>query len=248
MRSLIASLILPPFFPLLLGLVGLILLKGRPTIAKLLVSLSLLLQFFLAMPPLSYELIHSLEQDPALQPEKLPKDVGAIVILGAGIDRFAPEYAGASLEGKALERLSYGVYLARQSQLPILLTGGNSTNPETQEASVMKKILEGLFQVSAKWIEGQSANTHENAVNSFKILGPENITKIVLVTHAWHMPRAKRAFEKAGFTVVAASTGFAHHSRFFVWSHFIPTIEAYEKSYLALREYLGQMFYRITYE
>lgn len=247
MKSLLASIILPPFGPILLGIVGLIFITRCKKTAKILLSISLLLQFLLSSPVISHKLIRTLGQDPPFKPTNLANNAQAIVILGAGINKYAPEYSGPALGEKTLERLSYGAYLAKQTQLPILLTGGNSTNPETQEAFVMKKVLETLFQVPVKWIEGESANTYENAVNSFKILSQEQIKDIVLVTHAWHMPRAKRAFEKAGFTVTPAPTALAPQYRNFNWHNLTPKIEAYEQSYRALREGLGMIWYGLNY-
>lgn len=78
----------------------------------------------------------------------------------------------------------------------------------SSEAGQMKSVLENEFHVPVKWTEDTSRDTRENAYNSFSILRKVKVTHIALVTHAWHMPRAIREFEKAGFKVIPASTAY----------------------------------------
>ena len=55
----------------------------------------------------------------------------------------------------------------------------------------MKQVLEREFQVPVTWVEETSRNTLENARGSFQVLGAAGIRRVYLVTHAWHMPRAR---------------------------------------------------------
>ncbi|UYO93960.1 YdcF family protein [Pollutimonas sp. M17] len=158
------------------------------------------------MPFTSLRLIRSLEVYPAVDPAVL-EQARAVVVLGGGISHDQPEYAADVSSRATLERLRYAAFLYNQHDLPILVTGGNPSGGEA-EGWVMKRELESLFNVPVRWLETQSDNTAENAEFSRAILQADGVDTIALVTHAWHMPRAKRVFEQAGFTVVPAPTGF----------------------------------------
>ncbi len=98
--------------------------------------------------------------------------------------------------------------LAKESGLPILTSGGLHFDQPPSEASIMAQSLQDDFAVAVRWQEGLSRTTWENATMSAAILQPQGIKRVVLVTQAWHMPRARWSFEQAGFTVVGAPVGF----------------------------------------
>jgi uncharacterized SAM-binding protein YcdF (DUF218 family) len=109
----------------------------------------------------------------------------------------------------------------------------------------MKAVLEKEFQVPVRWTEGASANTRENAYKSFAILKKDGIRNVALVTHAWHMPRAAREFEQAGFKVTPAGTAYTTRDKTDVLS-FVPTATALQKSSFFLHEVIGIIWYRLT--
>ncbi|MGB1879583.1 MAG: YdcF family protein, partial [Gammaproteobacteria bacterium] len=69
--------------------------------------------------------------------------------------------------------------------------------------------LERDFRVPVRWVESVSQNTRENARLTAGVL---DVRRIVLVTHALHMPRAMREFHAAGFDVTPAPLGFFSRS------------------------------------
>ena len=96
----------------------------------------------------------------------------------------------------------------------------------------------------AHWLEPKSRNTAENAAFSAVLLKEQKIERILLVTHAWHMPRAYGAFNHEGLKVTPAPTVFEapeHVERNI--NHFLPSAHALSKSQFALHEYLGQFWY-----
>ena len=245
LKSLISSFILPPAGLVILGVLGIFLFRSRKKFAKILIVFSLLGQLALAFPIVGNNLIHGLEKYPPLNPDILPQTAKALVILGCGIHKNPPEFSTHALTHCALERVTYGAYLAKKTQLPILTTGGGGTaDPSATEGRVMSRFLESEWHIPVTWIENMAHNSKENAENTAAILFPLGIRDVVLITHAWHMPRAKWAFEQVGFTVTPASTCYTYHPISGL-QNYVPDIDSYVQSYTALREYLGQIFYRL---
>lgn len=196
----------------------------------------------LSMPFTAHTMIRALEQQStALDPRNMAK-AQAVVVLGGGSRHKQPEYANDMSSAATLERLRYATFLYNQYEVPILVSGGSPRGGEP-EAWVMKRELETLFDVPVRWVEAKSANTEANAQLSWKMLSTEGITTIALVTHTWHMPRAKQAFERAGFTVIAAPTVF-HVESLKGIANFLPQASYLELANTALREWVGMLWYR----
>lgn len=139
----------------------------------------------------------------------------AIVALGGGMETLAPEYGTASLRPASLERLRYGVWLARATGLPLAFSGGvgHAQRPGADsEAGIAQRIAAQEYGLTLRWVETRSRDTRENAALTVALLRPAGVRRIVLVTHAWHMPRAMRAFTRAAgpdLRVEAAPMGLA---------------------------------------
>ncbi len=168
---------------------------------------------------------------------------GAIVVLGGGLVNDSPEYGEDVVGAETVARLRYAARLARTSGIPILVAGGNPRGGKLSEGEAMARILQQDLNVPARWMEGRSATTAENASRSFEILRPEGRSRIVLVTTASHMPRARQAFSRAGFEVVAAPTSYLPR-RQWVAADWLPTAEGLYATRTALRELLGIAWYR----
>jgi len=141
----------------------------------------------------------------------------AIVVLGSGMEPYAPEYGVSNLTRHSVERLRYGIWLGRETGIPVAFSGGlgwASVDEGKSEAQVASQIAAQEFGRPLKWLEDKSRDTRENAAFTMTLLKPLGIKRIVLVTHGWHMPRAMRAFEEAagkdsGIEIEAAPMGLA---------------------------------------
>lgn len=175
-------------------------------------------------------------------PERL-RDVQAIVVLGGGVVHDAPEYGLPQPNGYLLARLRYGARLARGTGKPLAFSGGVGwaavDGDLAPEGDVARRVLSEDFGIEPRWVDASSRDTHENALRTHDLLAPRGIRRIALVTHAWHMPRAIREFERAGFTVVPAPTGFAaRESRPLL--EWLPSADGLSLSRLVLREAAGR--------
>jgi uncharacterized SAM-binding protein YcdF (DUF218 family) len=168
----------------------------------------------------------------------------AIVILGCGSYFHPPEYPDDTVSEQTLNRLRYGARLYRETQRPILVTGGKPLGNQSSEAEQMQRVLEQDFQVPVRWIEDASNNTLENARYSFARLQKEHISKIYLVTHAKHSVRAAASFRRAGFEVIDAPTAFTTRYQTDLLS-FIPSAIALHDSRDFIHEMIGLLWYKL---
>jgi uncharacterized SAM-binding protein YcdF (DUF218 family) len=240
--NLVSALLLPPLNLILLGAIGVLLLKRRPRTGKILVVSALALLSLLSTPFVAETALQKLETLPALNSFD---SVQAIVVLGAGTYLNAPEYEGNTVNRLGLERIRYAARLHRLTRKPILTTGGVPLGSNSSEAAQMRDVLEKEFRVPVRWIEEASGNTRDNAYKSFAILKKDGVSRIALVTHAWHMPRATREFEQAGFKVIPAATAYTTRYKTDLFA-FIPTAGALQKSSFFFHEVIGMIWYWLS--
>jgi uncharacterized SAM-binding protein YcdF (DUF218 family) len=242
----IESLLMPPGLMIFMILIGILIMGRFFVTGKVLVIGGFALLIAVSLPIVSGNLLSLLEQYPPVDPDKL-NGPQAIVILGGGRYADAPEYQHSdTVSQSTLERLRYGATLHRKTGLPILVSGGSPYKRATAEGELMRRVLVNDFKVPVKWTENSSKNTWENARNSHQQLARAGIRRIVLVTHAWHMPRAVQAFEQNGFEVIPAPTGYQTQSVPLLLE-FVPDASAMEDSSRVLHELLGRIWYRIRY-
>jgi uncharacterized SAM-binding protein YcdF (DUF218 family) len=234
-KQLLKNLVLPPTGPLLLAILGLVLLglrRVRP-VAVLLCALGLAALWVLATPIAADSLVRLAERYPALDASQVG-DAQAIVILAGGVRVDAPEYGTSAPGATSLERLVYGARLARQTQLPVLISGSHF------EAASMSDFLHQDLGVSARWVENRSRDTHQNAQFSAAILARSGIHKVVLVTSAAHMARSVVEFNQAGIDTVPAPAAMWTQRESGVLAY-IPNADALVRSQRALYEGLGRL-------
>lgn len=237
-RSLI-SLLLPPAAPLLVILLGLLWWRHHARLALALLWMGTLAVWLLSTPAIVSMLLTPLETPTVFDPAQ-GREAGAIVILGGGRYGWAAEYGGPTVNDLTLVRLRYGARLARRTRLPILLSGGLATPHNPAEAILMARSLREDFGLQPRWLETRSRNTSENAVFSAQLLRQAGIRRIVLVTHAAHMPRARKYFEAAGLIVVAAPTvRLAGLSSGEPGGDWLPSARAAFAAWYGLHEWLG---------
>ncbi len=233
LKTLLKELFLPPAGPLLLALLGLVLLKARPRLARVFIVAGLASLWLLSTPIVADALTGLVELYPPLD-FRQAATAQAIVILGGGGQRaLAPEYQGPAAEPFLLERLSYGAYIARKTGLPVLVTGFSL------EARAMHDSLQRNFEIETRWIDDQAYDTFENARNSARVLAAENVHRIILVTRATHMRRSVQEFTDAGFDVIPAPAGMLAVRDFGVL-RFTPNPQALLRSQMAIYELIGE--------
>ena len=242
LTKVVSSFLLPPLNLLLLLLLGLFLLPKRPHLARRVFIVTGLLLYLLSTPIIVGSVRQCFETNPPLDPTSTLPTADAIVVLGGGLYRKAPEYGDDTGNGYVLERLRYAARLYRLTEKPILVTGGSWREGVRPEAHVMKESLEQDFHIPVPWVEDQSRNTSENAQLSAAILQQHGVHTIYLVTHALHMSRARAAFERVGLHVVPAPTLFAVRDKITILQ-FLPQGSSFEVSANVFYEAIGRLWY-----
>ncbi len=242
--DLLRLLAVPPASLFLLTLLGLALLRWRRRLGITLVVIGVLLTYATSTAIVAAPLLRSLQTDAALPVQGDLPQADAIVVLGAGVSRDADEYGGISVDRVSLERVRYAAALQRRTGLPVLVTGGPSQAGEPSVAALMADVMEGEFKVKVRWREEQAENTAENATLSAKLLEAAGVKRVFVVTHAWHMPRARAAFARTGLTMLAAPTGFRASQDLGIEA-FVPSAKAIRESSWAFHEWIGRLFYAL---
>lgn len=238
----LAAFLLPPGSLILLIAGGYLLRRAYPRTARTLLVGGLAGLYLVSTPLVVGFLLRQWETPPPLK--LVTNTAQAIVVLGAGKYHEAPEYGGDTVSAPTLVRLRYAAHLHRISGLPILVSGGKPDGSAVNEAQTMKQALEQEFMVPVRWVEGGSDNTLQNARLSHRMLRREGIHTIFLVTQAWHMPRARLAFEQSGFRVIAAPTAHATSGPLSILD-FVPDARALHASSLLCHEIFGMFWYRL---
>jgi uncharacterized SAM-binding protein YcdF (DUF218 family) len=235
----VSALLLPPLNLILLCALGLWLRRRWPRSGLTLSVAALLMLAFFSTYPGAMLFVAPLEKMNAPLAAGDMAGMQAIVVLGAGRISAAPEYGRQDIPSSiALHRLRYAARLQRETKLPILVSGGQPDGSAVSEAAIMARVLREDFAVPVQWLEEESNNTAENARFSAAILRKAGIQRILLVTDAMHMQRAKLVFRQSGLHVVAAPTIFISAARPTIPDYF-PRSQWLQHTYYATHEWLG---------
>lgn len=140
------------------------------------------------------------------RPDGLPARVDGVIALGGALDVKRSHRRGAPELTEAADRLAALLELARRyPRARLIFTGGNGSllDDGTREADLVPDLLARIGLDSGRLIlERGSRNTHENALLSKALANPRPGETWVLVTSAFHMPRAVGVFRRSGWPVI----------------------------------------------
>ena len=239
---------------LLLAAVGLWLLRRKPSLGRRLAVSGVALTWLCSIGATADLLTYILEKDqhPLSAATIASARAGgqgpqAIVVLGGGAVRDGwSKPQRERLHERTIERVLAGARLARASGLPLLVTGGQPPWLTHSEAALMRDMLQDDLGLKVRWVEERSRDTAENARFSAQMLKQDGIGSVVLVTHAYHMPRSQHTFEATGLTVLPAPHGFkSTPPGWGEWADWVPSASGMETVWLASRELIGMLWYRI---
>lgn len=247
LKKLVSGFLLPLPFGLLwiaLGIILLLLCRAeRFRTACFYVGFFIITLF--SLNPVSSFLLDSLQlrYSPLM---KIPTGVTQVVVLGGGVSGGKNYPPNITLNSASLSRLVEGVRLLKTLEISnpaakLILSGGRVFRAPA-DAGIMQNtaVMLGVNQQNTL-LENGSRDTHQEAVFLKKIVGDHSF---LLVTSAYHMPRAMALFENLGMHPIAAPTQFiGYRNNTLLWC--IPNANSLVVSDIAIHEYLGLLWARL---
>lgn len=228
--------------------------RSRKRWAMIALAMTLSSYYLLAIEPTSAALAWTLEHRYARSMPRVltAHNFDAIVVLAGGASHppgLAPELSGASWR-----RLWKGIALHRAlgGTLPIIYSGGSGDpfDPVSREAELAQQYATDIgIDPRQFWIEHASRNTYENGVETKHFLEQRfpdaSRFRILLVTSAWHLPRAVGVFERLGFDVTPIAADILSGTPTLDPLSFFPSADAFSASVAGIHEWVGMLSYRL---
>lgn len=205
--------------------------------------------------PVGHNMIVGLEDrfaPPAAQ--AMPADLDGILVLGGAFNMDVSAARGLPALNPAAERLVAGVELGRRYPEAVLVFAGGS-NALLHDGTVVpesvwtEQFLESVgFDRSHVFFEEESRNTHENLRFAMMLALPQPDETWVLVTSAWHMPRAAAVIHSMGWPgkVIYWPVDFRTDGEMRISPPDLDVLSNMDKASIALHERLGWLTYRLT--
>jgi len=181
-------------------------------------------------------------------PRQLPEHIAGIVVLGGATDDTLSAARKQMVLGSAGERLFAFLELARiYPSTQLLISRGRNGNG--RRTGLAKTLLPEFFarhgiESHRFRIEGQSANTFENATLGHRLIKPVSSDNWLLVTSAWHMPRAVGVFRTAGWNIVPYPVDYRTSGSYSLAPAF-DTSRGFTLVAMGLREWAALAIYRL---
>lgn len=229
---------------LCLGVIALLL--GRRRLGTWLAAIVAVLALAVTMLPVGSWLLLPLEN--RFPSPQLPAQVDGIVVLGGSIDPIISAARHQPILTDSAERLFAFVALARRyPDAKLIFSGGSAALVDTseREADVARAVFAAVGLDPARvTFERESRNTYENAIDSKRLADPKPGESWLLITSAYHMPRAVGCFRAQDWPVIPYPVDYGT----------VPTgnpptftlLGGLDEVHWALREWIGLTFYRLA--
>lgn len=179
-----------------------------------------------------------------------PQGCRTIVVLGGSVVQSPREPLAARLGRASLHRCREAARLYQRFGKPRILASGGPPRGDDQGAAVATAMVEFLKMLGVEpgdiLAETSSRTTFENCRQSVRLLKDANVSQIVLVTDAAHMPRAHACFAATGMTATPAACRFQAAAPPPTSRWFIPHAESLIQTQYAIHEWGGRFWYWFT--
>ena len=243
----LSSLVSPLRLGVLIGLLAVLAWRWSPRALRVVWIAAILICVLLTTPLVANVLVGMQESRAAAGVACGESAPATIVLLGGGVSLAAKDADDVGvLTERSLRRLFAAVDLQRQHADAMLVIAGGISRYDISESALLGALATRLgVPAAALRLEERSRSTWQNACFVAE-LQPQIAKRIWLVTSALHMPRARYAFEQAGFDVCSWSVD-ARYSAGSGIGYFVPSTAGLENADAALHELVGEAAYRFGF-
>ena len=240
----ILPLIASPLF-----LIFFLIILGTIIKSKKITLFGVVILIFCSLPIISNKLIHYLEKDYTLQDASAINNADAIVVLSGMLKTIKVDDKLKYEFNEGVDRILSGIDLFKNNKAPLLiLTKGQVPwSLGIPEGEYLKEFAI-KFGVPKKSIllTDNVQNTDQEAKSVKKLLN-SNDAKVILITSAFHMPRAKKVFEASNIKVIPFAVDFINSHQKLTFMSFIPSAGALSSTSFFVREMIGRLYYNLKY-
>ena len=215
---------------------------------KFLITLMAIVLAIISVFPIGSIITNHLENRFSI-PDPMPKNIAGIIVLGGIVDQYLTSDRQQTSINSAVERLTEFARLSKiYPDVKLIFTGGSGVlgHQDLKEADFIKPILEELGMTLGRIIfESQSRNTAENASYVKKLIKTDNTNPWILITSAFHMPRAVASFRQQELNVLAYPVDYKTPIKleFSLGLNLLTGLGSFS---LAIHECIGLLFYWVS--
>ena len=231
-----------------LGLIFVLLLFGILRKKILPSLLALLLLTLLSLPLVSNQLIKSLERNySVISPNEL--DTADTVVVLSGMLQTIKQDSMIHYEfSEAVDRIFAGINLLKmgKAQKIILTRGKLPWSKGDSEGDYLAEFVQSQgIDPNRILLTEIVQNTNDEAKAISRML-PKN-SEVILVTSAFHMPRAKKVFQNQNLKIIPYAVDFRSSAKYIDILDFLPQANAFKNSSFYFREIIGRLYYSLRY-
>ena len=243
LHKILPLLVSPLSLVIFLVLIGTIFKKRR------IIIFGILILVFCSLPIISNKLIAFLEKD--YQPIKISnvEVADAVVVLGGMVEILKKNETIFYEFNDSVDRILAGINLYKNNKAPILiLTRGKLPwSIGKPEGEYLKEFAIKAGVPKENIILTDNVENTEQEAKSVKKILLNNNSKIILVTSAFHMDRAKKVFEAVNIKVIKHPVDFKSGSAKFNFMNLIPSAYSFNNTSHFFREMIGRLYYQLKY-
>lgn len=223
--------------------------RGRTRLGIRILLITALIYAIAGLSPLGNAMMLGLEQQFTRPPMEELNAVTGIIVLGGVVDTLVTSTRDEIALNEGAERLTETAALAvRFPNARIVISGGDGAllYASMGEAGVAKRFFTRIgIDPGRILVEETSRTTSENAAFTKALVSPRPGERWLLVTSAFHMPRAIGSFRAAGFDLMPWPVDFRTRGPVDLLRFSPRPSEAWRRIDLASKEWIGLLIYRL---
>jgi uncharacterized SAM-binding protein YcdF (DUF218 family) len=210
---------------------------------------AMILLLIFSFPLTARFLWKNLEVDYPFQPISQVPVADAVLVLSGMLGGFESEFGYVTDWGDP-DRFFVGIQLvqAGKAEKLIFTRGQYPWSKAPPEGELLKqKALEMGISREQILLTSLVVNTEQESLAVKDLTEKYGLTKIILVTSSFHLPRAKLLFDAAGIETYPYPTDFKAAGNNLDWLDFVPNADAFASTSFGLREFIGRAYYWLKF-